>query len=302
LGDWLVLGDTPRAPARKNSGFLFRETELIWTDVEKNIKLISDQYYVTSSFCQLTNLQVFRYIKSMNKKILITLAMVTLLASILTGCGKTQGNPAPSLTGLASPTATPGDNADTSSSNVQSGVPLTISEPIDAATLTTGTITVKGQTLPGATISVNDQAGTADGQGNFSIPVSLDDGPNAIDVIAIDSNGNQGEALLMVNVEMDSSAVPGNSSAVPTDTTILLKIISPVDGADINGDKVTVSGQTAPGATININDQAATADGKGNFSIPITLNAGPNSIDVVAVDDNGNQNEVILMVNDTSGS
>jgi hypothetical protein len=62
-----------------------------------------------------------------------------------------------------------------------------------------GTVTVTGQTVPGATVSINDQAGIADASGNFSIPISLDAGPNAIDVVATDDNGNQGEVLLMVN-------------------------------------------------------------------------------------------------------
>ena len=54
-------------------------------------------------------------------------------------------------------------------------------------------------------MSVNDQVGTADDQGNFSIPINMEDGPDAIDVIATDGSGNQGEVLLMENVDLSQA-------------------------------------------------------------------------------------------------
>jgi len=78
-------------------------------------------------------------------------------------------------------------------------------------------------------------------------------------------------------------------------------VITPADGTDINDNTVTVTGQTTPGAVISINDQADIADSNGNFSIPISLSAGPNTVDVLSTDENGNQNEVLLMVNGVSG-
>ena len=63
-----------------------------------------------------------------------------------------------------------------------------------------GNITVKGQTVPDAVVIVNDQTDIADANGNFSISVSLEDGPGVIDIIAVNDNGDQGEIMLMVNV------------------------------------------------------------------------------------------------------
>jgi hypothetical protein len=61
-------------------------------------------------------------------------------------------------------------------------------------------VAVKGQTVPGATVSVNNIMGTADSQGYFNIIVNLERGPNAIDVIATDDSGKQAEILILVNV------------------------------------------------------------------------------------------------------
>ncbi len=259
----------------------------------------------------------------MKKKILITIVIVTLLITILAGCTKAALQPSsaaplnppaapvgssPSTMLPPSPSPVTMESAETSSSMLQSDLPLRVSEPADAATLNTDTVTVKGQTQPGATVNVNDQIGTADAEGNFSVSIALDDGLNAIDVIATDNNGKQGEILLMVNVDLSqttsSRSSQGSSSATAgtSQSAVPLKILTPSEGADINADTVMVTGQTAPGATVSINDQADIADDSGNFSIPISLSDDPNAIDVVSIDDNGNQNEMFLMVNRGTGS
>ena len=81
-----------------------------------------------------------------------------------------------------------------------------------------------------------------------------------------------------------------------------MKITTPIDGADIGTDTITVQGQTAPDATVSVNDQVGVADSQGNFNITVDLVAGTNAIDVTATDADGNQSEQILMVNDNAGS
>jgi hypothetical protein len=125
----------------------------------------------------------------------------------------------------------------------------------------------------------------------------LDAGPNAIDVIATDDNNNQGEVLLMVNAMPTTSTTLGASQG-----TLPLTVTSPIDSATLSTNTVTVQGQTTPGATVTVNGNSDVADANGNFSIDVSLDNGPNAIDVIAMDDNGNQGEVLLIVNDTSGS
>lgn len=261
----------------------------------------------------------------MMKKIFIIIAILTVFTTVPVGCTTAASlsstsqpskslppipssttspasSPSPSIT-IAQPLATTTTPTPTLQGSLQSGVPLTVTDPADSSTLTTDTITVTGQTTPGVTVSANDQTGVADANGNFNIPLSLQDGPNAIDVIATDDSGNQGEDLLMVNVNLSQapstsvSSTKAPASTLDSQGNLVLKVTAPTDGTTINVSTVTVIGQTAPGATVSANNQTAVADGNGNFSIPVNLNAGPNAIDVIATDSSGNQGETTIMVN-----
>src|SRR3972149_3451313 len=65
---------------------------------------------------------------------------------------------------------------------------LTVSAPADGAVVKTGSMTVRGKTAPKAEVSINDVDTSADGQGNFSVTVKLDEGKNYIVVVAVDDN------------------------------------------------------------------------------------------------------------------
>ncbi len=184
---------------------------------------------------------------------------------------------------------------------VSAGLKLAVSQPLDGANVNTTAVTVKGTTKAGATVSINDEDVIADSQGNFTASLTLDDGLNAIDVIATDNAGNQAESLVLVNVDTSlvSTAVPNLPTApvaVPP-TNFTLKVTQPLDGANINANTVLVKGQTGAGALVNINDEVVEADSLGNFSLSVGLDSGPNAIDVIAIDDDGNESEILLIVN-----
>jgi hypothetical protein len=257
----------------------------------------------------------------MKKKIIIAATVFGLLAALLVSCTKSASTPSATTEGTLTSennsitTATTSSGVSTTLANnstvtsplgttsgtLQSGLPLNVTEPADSAIINGDTVTVQGTTTPGAIVSVNDNVITADSTGAFSTNVSLDAGPNAIDVIATDNNNNQGEVLLMVNAIPTSSAT---TSATPSTSqgTLSLTVTSPIDSATLSTNTVTVQGQTTPGATVTVNGNSDVADANGNFSIDVSLDNGPNAINVIAIDDNGNQGEVLLMVNDTSGS
>ena len=251
----------------------------------------------------------------MMKKILFAIAILVLFTTFLVGCTtavstSTQtitpsvssmgvsSTPPSSFTATQSPIPT-----STAPGTVQTDIPLVVTFPSDAATLNSDTITVTGHTAPGATVRANDQTAVADVNGNFSIPITLETGPNAIDVVANDNNGHQGEELILVNVELSgaqSIGATGNntpSATIDSQGNLILNVTSPLDGATLGTTSVKVTGQTAPGATVIVNDQTVTADNNGNFSIPLVLDVGSNVIDVVAMDNNGNEGEVVLLVN-----
>src|SRR5208283_1145169 len=172
----------------------------------------------------------------MKKKIIITVTVFGLLAALLVSCTKSASTASATTEGTLTSennsitTATTSSGVSTTLANnstvtsalgttsgtVQSGLPLSVTEPADSATINGDTVTVQGTTTPGATVSVNDNVVTADSTGAFITNVSLDAGTNAIDVIATDNNNNQGEVLLMVNAiptsSATTSATPGTSS------------------------------------------------------------------------------------------
>lgn len=77
-------------------------------------------------------------------------------------------------------------------------IPLTIEEPSDNLTTQIQTITVKGLTLPGATVYVNEIEMSADANGTFSTAVQLDEGENYVMIVAHDNEGNYAEKELII--------------------------------------------------------------------------------------------------------
>jgi Glucodextranase, domain B len=55
-----------------------------------------------------------------------------------------------------------------------------------------------GTTTPNAVVSVNGQLATVGAKGNFQLTLTLDEGPNVIEVVASDVNRNELSAILSV--------------------------------------------------------------------------------------------------------
>ncbi|MEK7216701.1 MAG: hypothetical protein AAB289_14025, partial [Chloroflexota bacterium] len=70
---------------------------------------------------------------------------------------------------------------------------LNVTAPADESTVATATVTVTGKTMPGAYVSVEDELIIADSAGNFSVNLTLAEGPNPIEVFVTD--GNSGETV-----------------------------------------------------------------------------------------------------------
>jgi hypothetical protein len=254
-------------------------------------------------------MQDLRYIIEMNKIIVTTTVCIALATTLVAGCSRGNSQPAstpPAPGNSASapsqalpPTTASGGNTVVQPDMLQDNIPLSVTEPLDAASIAASRVAVKGRTKPGAVVNVNDEIGTADANGNFSVSISLDEGPNAIDVIAADDSGKESELLLLVNSVPPDVPSAGNSApaAEYSDGSVPIKVSQPADSSTLTSDTVVVKGQTVPGAMVSVNDETDFADANGNFSISISLDPGPNAIDVVAFDEEGNDGEIILIVN-----
>ncbi len=75
-----------------------------------------------------------------------------------------------------------------------------------------------------------------------------------------------------------------------------LQVTSPADQTTVNAPQLVVTGVTAPGAVVSVNDALADVDAAGNFKANLTLDEGPNVIEVVASDIAGNQLNSTLLV------
>lgn len=75
---------------------------------------------------------------------------------------------------------------------------LSVSTPLDGATVTTTTVTVRGMTAPRADVFINELEIRADAAGNFSGTLTLDEGENFITVMVNDESGNVAEKYLTV--------------------------------------------------------------------------------------------------------
>jgi hypothetical protein len=64
-------------------------------------------------------------------------------------------------------------------------------DPQDGATVNTAEISVKGQAPADTVVTVNDDILVVGSDGTFESQVSLDQGPNVIEIVASDTNGDE---------------------------------------------------------------------------------------------------------------
>ena len=156
----------------------------------------------------------------MKKTALTLLLMLTLIISVA-GCTEEETaptptpilTPTPTLTPKPTPTATPTPAPTPTPRATATATPtltptttalfLEITQPADGAEVSTSPINVTGKTIPGAVVSVSlddeiIEAVEVGQDGEFTVAVSLEEGPNFIEVIASDPLGNEKSATVAV--------------------------------------------------------------------------------------------------------
>jgi len=76
-----------------------------------------------------------------------------------------------------------------------------------------------------------------------------------------------------------------------------LQILSPRDGDLVNSPQVTVVGTTSPDSVVTVNDDIIVVGADGRFESTISLEQGPNVIEIVASDLEGNEATLELSIN-----
>ena len=131
---------------------------------------------------------------------------------------------------------------------------LRITQPAgDVAAQTEETITIRGITASGATVTVRglpeNPSTTADAEGNFEMTVGLLPGSNEIRIEAVDPLTRRSSATFVrrVNVVTDTVASPSPSSGASPPAAV----DQPAADATITG-PVAVSGSAAPGSEVEV--------------------------------------------------
>ena len=104
----------------------------------------------------------------------------------------TEATPIPTIEATATPTATPTPKA------TQKPLFLIVTSPEDESVVETSEVMVTGETLPTAIVSINGEEVNVEDDGTFSTTVTLEEGPNDIQIVASTLGGQETSVILMV--------------------------------------------------------------------------------------------------------
>ena len=84
----------------------------------------------------------------------------------------------------------------------------------------------------------------------------------------------------------------------PQPAELLLEVTAPEDNIVVDTREITVTGRASPDATVTVNGQLAQIDEFGDFltPLPVSLVAGPNLIEVIASDLDGEVRSQVITV------
>ena len=185
--------------------------------------------------------------------------------------------PIPTATPAATPTPVP-------TPTPEPQVMLEVRAPADGSTVRTDAVVVHGVSGPDTLVEIQGLPAEVGPEGRFQAEVALTPGINTIRVVATDSLGNQESVQLSVT-----------SLSLPP-LPFLLLITEPEDQSIVREDEVRLSGRTGPEAIVSVNGVSISVDELGFFFTVITLESGPNIIDVVATNDDGRILSTVLAV------
>jgi hypothetical protein len=156
---------------------------------------------------------------------------------------------------------------------------LEVHEPVGGTEIAADAVIVRGITESGAAVTINDVPAVLEQNGGAGVAfrgtAALAPGENEITVVATDNRGNQ--ATFVLNV----------TSNAPPQLPFLLVITDPRDLSIVSTGIIRLSGRTGPEAVVSVNGVSLGIDTVGKFSTLVALEPGPNLIDVVSTNSDG---------------
>ena len=122
--------------------------------------------------------------------------------------------------------------------------------------------------------------------------------PEAVSVVAVDETKTPAmpmpvEEATQVSVVEEPSAVP---PVLVVSGELSIQVISPLDEEILNTPEVDVTGTAPDGTVISVNEELVLVGGDGSFKLTLSLEEGPNLIEIVASDINGSEVTQLLTV------
>ena len=155
-------------------------------------------------------------------------------------------------------------------------------------------VTVSGRTSPDAVVLVGWVVADVLADGEFSAELPLEEGSNVFQVAAL-REGQEVMGEISV-VRADEARTVSASSG-----ELFIEVLSPSDGSIVSTRSVVIAGQTSANAVVLVGDGVAQAGPDGMFSVQVSLDVGPNVVVIMAADDTGTM-EAVLMVYSEPGA
>ena len=104
-----------------------------------------------------------------------------------------------------------------------------------------------------------------------------------------------GTPLATSTPQATATPAPPGATAEPT-PGLLLRVLAPANESVVRAASIEVRGKSAVDAVVSVDGQVAELDAEGNFIVTVILEPGPNTIDIVASDFQGQQQAAVLTV------
>ena len=224
--------------------------------------------------------------------LLLAVLLATLLAAAcITPLPRTAPTPVATETPVPTPTPQPSPTPPPTSTPAPTPTPtvtieglLDVRGPEDSAALRADSVVVHGYARTDATVQINGKLAVLDDTGRFSQVVDLSPGVNAITVDAESEDGASESTTLSVV-----------SLLLPPQPFFLI-VTEPEDQSFVVHPTIPLVGRTTAGTMVTVNGVAVPVDISGVFSTTITLDPGPNLIEVQGTSSAGEQLNALVAV------
>ena len=160
---------------------------------------------------------------------------------------------------------------------------LQITGPANSDVFWYDNVIVFGITSPGSVVKVNGETAFIEG-GNFQAQIPLAQGANNIAVESVSATGQVEKAMIEVT-SLGAQPVP-----------LYLTVNEPRQQQVLTTSPAVVRGRTTPDAVVTVQGVSVSVDGLGGFETTVRLAEGPQTIEIIASDRDGNEEDAIIAV------